>query len=151
MGIEKKGLINFQNKIKKLVNSQTTIKNQVADQIANEGVSLAKQLILYKTFIIEKTDAKNGYSQVIAHDPSPRPHIAFVEFGTGFEGKASSYNGNLPSTWEYYTETEYKVPVGLWKAGKGAIVSGQVSQGNMWNVSLQIQSDLKDMIFNIKY
>ena len=148
---KKDGLNNFQNKLKTLLSSQNTIKDQVSDKIASEGEVLAKSQIIFSSFIVSKTKAIDGFSQIVVHDPSFRPHIAYVEFGTGIEGMASMYKGTLPYFWDYYMDTQYKTANFKWIAGKGAEVSGQVSQGNLWNVSMTLQKQIKDMKFNIKY
>lgn len=152
MSTSKKGLINFTNKINRLINNENNVKNQIANQIGEYGLDIAKSLIVYESFEITKTQARNGEVQIIASDHSERPHIAYVEFGTGYEGKYSTYEGTLPTFWEYYMPSEHKVyELGKWKAGRGAIVKGQVSQGNMWNVSMTLQQDLHDIKFYIKY
>ena len=116
---------------------------------------LAQRLILYKSFEIKKSKVNNGEIKVIAYDHSERKHIAYVEFGTGYEGKTSNYEGQLPTFWEYFYPSEFKnYEIGKWNIGtktKPRFVSGQVSQGNMWNVSLTLQRDLHDIKFYIKY
>lgn len=165
MMVEKEGLLNFIKKVDTLKKRVFLLPNLLSSEIADEGVKIASALITYRSFKILKESGNNGISYIVAKDYSPRPHIAYIEYGTGEEGRGT-YLGNLPSSWEYYYPSEYKTVNKNGDPGwytrkptddeiltndysKIPIVTGQPSQGNMWNVAQTLRLNMSDVIAKI--
>lgn len=165
MSINKKGLINFLNKIERIINEKDEIPNKISNAISQKGKEILNYRIKYSSFIVSKTRAKNGISYVKAYDPSPKPHIAFIEFGTGDQGMAHHYALEVPLTWQYYYPSQYKATkkngqrgwhVGIETQNKNGetkliypIVIGQMGQGNVWKATRELREEIKTMKFDI--
>ena len=119
----RKGFEKFRNKVNSAKKVTTPeFANGLAEEFAIKGTIYAENQYsgVSSSVTISDRHIEEGSYQVVAKDNSDRPHILFLEYGTGVRGK-NSYphiqvpQSNIPITGEYEHDYRYEEKV---KAGE---------------------------------
>ena len=149
MATDLSGLMNFKNKLQKYSSLNTSLTNEVAEQIAIRGEQIAQQEYSSDKVQIYHENLGSGKSRVVVK----RKGIAYIEFGTGDIGKNSNYpEENLPKEgvpitgkWQYYYEpSDSKATVnGVrgWYWGKN-FTAGRPAGMQMYKTSQKLKTEM---------
>lgn len=155
MATDLKGLESFRNKLQRYSNINSSLTNQVAEEVAKRGEQIAREEYagLSKVNVTHETMG-SGMSRVVAE----REGLAYIEFGTGRVGQQSNYpNENLPQSgvpitgnWEYYYPSEHKVTKDGeegWMLGS-SFVKGQSAGMQMYRTSQRLRNEMSNIVKN---
>lgn len=112
MATDLSGLMNFKNKLQKYSSLNTSLTNEVAEQIAIRGEQIAQEEYASSKVEVYHENLGSGKSRVVAK----RKGLAYIEFGTGRVGEDSKYDetklpkSGVPITgkWQYYYPSVHK-------------------------------------------
>jgi hypothetical protein len=90
--------------------SSEDMRNKIANEIAKKGAEFAVEEYSGENVVVSTNEASDGKAKIVAQGQE----VAYIEFGTGEEGRAT-YPGILPSvgvpltgSWQYYYPSKHK-------------------------------------------
>ena len=155
MATDLKGLESFRNKLQRYSNINTSLTNQVAEEVAKRGEQIAREEYAGHSKVnVTHETMGSGMSRVVAE----RDGLAYIEFGTGRVGEQSNYpteklpQSGVPITgnWEYYYPSEHKVTKDGeegWMLGS-SFVKGQSAGMQMYRTSQRLKNEMASIVKN---
>ena len=155
MATDLKGLNNFRSKLQRYSNINTSLTNQVAEEVAKRGEQIAREEYAGHSKVnVTHETMGSGMSRVVAE----RDGLAYIEFGTGRVGEQSNYpteklpQSGVPITgnWEYYYPSEHKVTKDGeegWMLGS-SFVKGQSAGMQMYRTSQRLKNEMASIVKN---
>ena len=148
------GLNNFQKRIKKLSNAinNGNLISTVAEkgvQIANDKYSVAE----FGTNPTTITCTSTVISPTKARISAKGDRISYLEYGTGFYAQGSYPADKLPSWWQYYYPSEFKVTkfyggeeLKGWNNTEYGFCTGQKAGAQMYHTSVELRKQIPNIV-----
>lgn len=130
--------------------SSEEMRNKIANEIAKKGAEFAAEEYSGENVVVLTNNDSDGKAKIVAQGQE----VAYIEFGTGEEGRGT-YPGILPSSgipltgsWHYYYPSKHKRTskngtLGWFHNKKFHI--GRKAGACMWRTAIELRKDALDI------